>query len=146
MADLLDLAERMEAYAKAIPVNANELKKKIVRTVITDLIYVTPVDTSNALSKWKASLSPVDDATFQPYYLGSHGSTRDQSAQEAVADANLVIDGLQPGQAVFIGNAAPYIRRLDEGYSKQEPAGFVARATLLGRKLLQGAKVTIKGS
>lgn len=145
MADLLDLAERMATYAKAIPVNANELKKQVVRTIIADLVYVTPVDTSNALSKWKASTSPVDDNTFAPYYLGSHGSTRDSSAQEAIADANIVIDGLQPGQAVFIGNAARYIKRLDEGYSKQEPAGFVARAVLIGRKLLQNGKVTIRG-
>lgn len=144
MATLEDLAVRMRDYAKAIPANANEVKKRVARTIINDLIYVTPVDTSNALSKWKASTSEVTDATFQPYYLGAHGSTRDQSAQEAVSDANVIIDGLQPGQPVFIGNAAPYIRRLDDGYSKQAPAGFVARAVLIGRKLLENAKVTIR--
>ena len=143
MATLTDLATRMRATAKAIPINTNELKKKVVETIETDLVYVTPVDTSNALSKWKVSTAPVTDATFSPYYLGSHGSTRDQSAQEAIADAKQVIDGLKPGEPAYIGNAAPYIRRLnDDGYSKQEPAGFVERAVLIGRKLIQGASVT----
>ncbi len=142
MADLNDLAVRMRATAKAIPVNANELKKKVIRTIINDLVYVTPVDTSNALSKWKVDKSPITDGTFQPYYLGKHGSTRDASAQEAISDAERVIDGLEPGQAAYVGNAAPYIRRLnDEGYSPQEPAGFVERAKLLGRKTLEGATV-----
>lgn len=142
METLIDLAIRMRSIAKAIPINTNELKKKVLKTIENDLVYVTPVDTSNALSKWKVSTGPVTDTTFQPYYLGSHGSTRDSSAQEAIADANLVIDGLKPGEAAYIGNAAPYIRRLnDEGYSKQEPAGFVERATLLGRRSIQGASV-----
>jgi hypothetical protein len=143
MATLLDLSDRMRATAKAIPINVNALKQKVISTILNDLVYVTPVDTSNALSKWKVSIGPVTDSTFSPYYLGAHGSTRDQSAQEAIADAQPIIDGLVPGQAAYIGNAAPYIRRLnDDGYSPQEPAGFVERATLLGRKTLQGVSVT----
>ncbi len=143
MATLTDLAVRMRSLAKAIPENTNELKKRVIRTIEFDLVYVTPVDTSNALSKWKVGTSRITDRTFQPYYLGAHGSTRDQSAQEAIADANLVIDGLKPGQVAYIGNAAPYIRRLNEdGYSPQEPAGFVERSVLIGRKLIQGAVVT----
>lgn len=143
MAELSDLAVRMRAIAKAIPENTNELKKQVIRTIESDLVYVTPVDTSNALSKWKVGTSQITDSSFSPYYLGSHGSTRDMSAQEAIADANQVIDGLKPGQVAYIGNAAPYIRRLnDDGYSKQEPAGFVERAVLIGRKLIQGAIVT----
>lgn len=142
MGTLTDLAVRMRAIAKAIPENTNELKKHVIETIEADLVYVTPVDTSNALSKWKVDTAPITDTTFQPYYLGAHGSTRDQSAQEAIADAQRVIDGLKPGEAAYIGNAAPYIRRLnDDGYSKQEPAGFVERAVLIGRKLLQGASV-----
>lgn len=143
MADLADLATRMRNIAKVLPVNVNELKKQIVSTIVTDLIYVTPVDTSNALSKWKVGTSPITDPTFSPYFLGSHGSTYGASTQEAVADAKIVIDGLKPGVVAYIGNAAPYIRRLnDEGYSKQEPAGFVDRAKLLGRKAIVGAVVT----
>jgi hypothetical protein len=143
MATLTDLATRMQAIAEVIPKNVNELKKKIVRTIVVDLVYVTPVDTSNALSKWTVDKSPITDRSFSPYFLGYKGSTQAQSAQEAVRDADQVLAGVKPGVPVYVGNAAPYIRKLnDEGSSRQEPAGFAQRAFLLGRKQLEGAIVT----
>lgn len=130
----------MRALAASIPDKTNELKKQVVRTIETDLVYVTPVDTSQALSNWQVDVSPI--TTFiPPHFPGELGSTQAQSAQEAVEDMERVLAGVKPGQAVFIGNAAPYIVRLDQGYSQQEPAGFVDRAILLGRKVLQAAKL-----
>lgn len=143
MASLSDLATRMQKLAVAIPNNVNELKKKIALTIENDLVYVTPVDTSQALSNWTVSLIPLTSDSFRaPYYPGEQGSTRGPSAQEAIDAAQAVLAGVKAGQAVYVGNAAPYIQRLDEGYSSQEPAGFVSRAILLGRKVVESAQIT----
>jgi hypothetical protein len=49
------------------------------------------------------------------------------SAAEAAIAANKTADVL------VIFNAVPYIRRLNEGSSRQAPAGFIEKAVLAGR-------------
>lgn len=141
MAELKDLAVRMRTIAAQIPINTNELKKQVVRTILNDLAYVTPVDTSQALSNWQVGLAPI--ATFiPPHYPGERGSSQGQSAQEAIAEGETILAGVKAAQPVYVGNAAPYIVRLNEGYSSQEPAGFVERAVILGRLEINKVKLT----
>ena len=124
----------MRAYKAAVPVAASELTKSVVRVIHKDLVTVTPVDESTALSNWQVATQQPLFLFLPAYEVGSHGSTKEESAQLAILQAEQALDNKQPGDTVYITNAAPYIRRLNDGYSKQEPAGFVERAKLLGRK------------
>lgn len=145
MATLTDLGARMRQKARDIPIQANELKKQVVISLVTDLVYVTPVDTSNALSKWDVATNPIFNQAFAPYYLGERGSTRGASAQAGIAEARQVLSSVKPGQPVYVGNAAPYIRKLnDEGSSKQEPAGFVERAKVVARSTIGKVGLRLK--
>ncbi len=63
------------------------------------------------------------------------------SAAETINQARAVLATKKPGQKIYITNNLPYIRRLNDGYSKQAPAGFVERAVLIGRKMRKNFKI-----
>lgn len=134
MASLLDLALRMEAYKRAIPQAASDLAASVARVIHKDLVTHTPVDVSTAVSNWQLTLEPILPIRIPAYVPGSKGSTHVESAQAALGQGEQQLGNKKPGMTIYLTNALPYIRRLNDGYSKQAPAGFVERAELLGRK------------
>lgn len=140
--DLLSLAERLEKKAEAIDKAASETAVNAALAIVGDLAFKTPVDTSQAISNWTVTLDNPADSTAPPHFPGSQGSTYRQSAAETISNAKEVLKKKKPGQAIYITNNLPYIRRLNDGYSAQAPAGFVERAVLIGRK--EAAKFKIK--
>lgn len=97
--------------------------KIITLDATANLIETTPRDTGWARSNWIPSLSkPKDDPAGTP-----------EAVSKAASDAGVaeVVTGytLEKGP-VFISNNVPYIRKLNDGWSKQAPAGFVQAAIL----------------
>lgn len=138
---LLDLADRLERKAKAIDEAASENAVDTALAIVGDLAYKTPVDTSQALSNWIVTLESPSGQRIAPHFPGLQGSTQRASAAETLNLAKLVLRNKKPGQAIFITNNLPYIRRLNDGYSAQAPAGFVERAVLIGRKMRKKFKI-----
>lgn len=100
--------------------------------LISDPPIGTPIDTGWATNNWWYSES--GPAT---------GFASDVSAakQRQDADTQSIANFKLNGQTVHITNNVPYIGRLNDGYSKQTPAGFVDRAILTA-----GIKVKFNGS
>ena len=138
---LLDLAASMERKAKAIDAAASQLAVETAQTIVGDLAFKTPVDTSQALQNWIVTLDSPSDAKIKPYYPGEGGSTQKASAAETINQARKVLASKKPGQKIYITNNLPYIRRLNDGYSKQASAGFVERSVLIGRKMKKNFKI-----
>lgn len=132
---LLDLANDVDKLADKIGQAASDHAVATALTIVGDLVYHTPVDTSQALSNWDVTVGAPADDPHGPYVAGKHGSTQRASAAAALAQAKDTLKNKKPGQSIFIANNLPYIRRLNDGYSAQVPAGFVERAVLLGRKM-----------
>jgi hypothetical protein len=139
--NLLDLAKRLEARAETLDEDASRIAVEVATAVVTDLIQVTPVDTSRALSNWIVTLGAFNNYSIFAYYPGVFGSTRGSSAAAAIAEAVRVLATKKPGVPIWITNNLRYIRPLNEGHSKQEPAGFVERAALKGRNIAKAAKL-----
>lgn len=139
--DLLSLAVSLERKAKAIDEAASKTAVDTALAIVGDLAYKTPVDTSQALSNWIVTLDAPSGQQLKPHYPGSKGSTYRASAAETINNAKAVLKNKKPGQAIFITNNLPYIKRLNDGYSAQAPAGFVERAVLIGRKMLSKFKI-----
>jgi len=138
---LTGLAERLEKKAKEINNAASEASVKAALSIVGELAYRTPVDTSNALSGWQVSLINPTLGRIGPHFPGLNGSTYRQSASETITIAKQVLKNKKPGEIIYITNNEPYIRRLNDGYSGQAPAGFVERAVLIGRKSLASFKI-----
>jgi len=141
VATLLDLANSLEKKAAAINAAASQLAVDTALAIVGDLVYHTPVDTTKALSNWTVTLDAPASDYLPAFYPGKGGETQVASAQEALALAKAVLAKKQPGQTIFISNNAPYIVRLNDGYSGQQPAGFVERAVLIGRNMQSNFKI-----
>jgi len=140
MGNLATLAQMLRERANNIGKTSNDIKKKVVLAIVNDLVYHTPVDTSQALSNWQVSIGAPKTDFIAAYYEGEGGSTQKSSAAEAIRVATNLLKNVQPGQTVFITNNAPYIEQLNNGSSAKAPAGFVERAELLGRRVLNQEK------
>lgn len=141
--DLNHLAARMERLAGLVETSASRLAVAGVRAAVRELVYVTPVDTSEALSNWQVSLNAPPAVNIPPYYPGIKGSTRRSSAEQAINEAEAALTVKEPGQTLFLYNLTPYIKRLDEGSSSQFAGGFVPRALISFRVAVEEARKTL---
>jgi hypothetical protein len=87
----------------------------IVLTLDKKLRRTTPVDTGHARRNWISSVT-------QP-----HTGEVDDDAAHAAGIAAVLRYTLELGP-LWVANNAPYVNRLNHGWSKQRPAGFVERA------------------
>jgi hypothetical protein len=142
--DLYALAARMKALSAAVGPAENRLVSQVVGTIVGDLALNTPVDTSQAISNWRVGIGSPPSAKVPPHFPGKHGSTYALSSPETVKRALEALQSRKPGQTVYIANNLPYIRKLNEGSSTQQPKGFVERAIVIGRRQIRNAKLGLK--
>lgn len=134
MATLLDLANRMDKLSKSVNKVASDAAVKVALTIVGELAYKTPVDSSKALSSWFVTLGSPSTTIGQAHFVGQDGSTKNASAAETLANAKAVLANKKPNQIIYISNNQPYIKRLNNGYSEQQAAGFVERAVMVGTR------------
>jgi hypothetical protein len=157
MPNLVDLANDMDALVTKLGLFANQASEDVASTILNDLVQVTPADTGEALSNWIVTLDApaLGGLIFSPFVPSPKGRMKSGVWVHAVdpsitARANIpqtleagmsVIQTKQPGQSIFITNNAPQIEILNQGSSKQAPAGFVERAIILGEQVVKNAKL-----
>lgn len=144
MGDLLALANLCNVLPDRIDRAANQLAVDFVQAVDRDLVEHTPVDVTTAVSNWQASLNGAPTFELPAIVPGSHGSTAAQSSSEAVAHVSRVAAEKRPGERIFLSNLAPHIIDLNNGTSKQEPAGFFQRGLLVGELYIRRAGLRIE--
>lgn len=138
MTGLLTLADELDALAFTLPAQATNAKsKKCAEIILTDVLRETPVDEGTAISNWQISIGTPSDDIIEAYVKGSKGSTQLENQNAAFETAMNVLETKSPGQPIYIFNALPYIRILNDGTSSRPPIGFVERAVLLGRLYAQ---------
>ena len=119
MPSLLEFAKIMRDRAKRFSINTDQAIKKIALDVDKSVVLATPVDTGRARANWQASInSPIDTVS----------SDSDSSGGKTISQAQAAIATYRSGDTIHITNNLPYIKRLNEGWSKQAPAGFVDKA------------------
>ena len=143
MADLRDLERLCNGLPDRIDRAANKLAKGVTVVMDVDLVDHTPVDTSEALSNWQVSLNSAPTFDLPAIVPGERGSTAQQSRSEAKAHVERFLAMKDPGEKVYLSNLTPYVIDLNNGSSKQEPAGFFERALLLGELFLAKAKLEL---
>jgi len=137
MADLHDLAKRLNKYADKLEAAPSKVAAEVSILLVRELVERTPVDTSKALSNWLLSLEDPVLVDLDAYYPGVFGSTQTASANEAIAFAKLQAAKKKPGQPIFVSNSAEYIRDLENGSSSQAPAGFTKQSVMVARKQIK---------
>lgn len=77
------------------------------------VILETPVDTGAARSNWIASVGSPNTSTV------------DVDIQGALSKGAAVISGANDYETIYISNNLPYIQRLDQGWSGQQPNPYI---------------------
>jgi len=104
----------------------SEVQKQVSKELRRELAVRTPKLTGRAAGSWNAQKGSPND-TIQPKEFNNPGGS---------VDAGIVnLNGLKLGEDVHVSNAIHYIRRLNDGYSRKAPAGFV-EATVAGIGLI----------
>lgn len=137
---LKDLAKSMRARAENLENFGNEVAKAGVDAMLVEMVEVTPVDESTALSNWQVNIGNAAADELPAHVLGEKGSTRGASAGQTLAEGRAELQYKKPGQPVFLSNLTPYIADLDDGSSRQFAGGFVPRALIIFRLAVQEAK------
>ncbi|MEO0497938.1 MAG: hypothetical protein AAF141_11330 [Pseudomonadota bacterium] len=117
MSDLKRQLDR--AYEKKVVDTVDTRFRKVVLSVFGSVIRATPVDTGRARGNWQTTL----DAPAREQVEGT---------TPRVGEADAVAAAAKMGKVAFVSNNVPYIGRLNEGSSKQAPAGFVEKAAQAG--------------
>jgi hypothetical protein len=95
----------------------DEVPRKVVFEMFRRIVLKTPVDVGRARSNWQPSIgSPATGTIDAP----------DKSGNATIAKAKAILAVANAGDTIYLSNNLPYIRRLEEGYSQQAPAGMVA--------------------
>lgn len=101
------------------------LEKKVRAVALTldaELVATTPVDTGRARSNWLPSLNVPDTRRVEPGQKPDIGPT---------------LGAYKVTDTILISNNLPYINRLNEGSSKQAPAGFVQAAIQRAKRIIR---------
>lgn len=106
---------------------AEQVVRKLALDIVAELVKApseggTPIDTSWASNNWTAQItSPRREPIGSPENVGA-------AAAEQQASLGALLGYRLLNGPVFITNNVPYITLLNQGTSKQAPAGFVQAA------------------
>jgi hypothetical protein len=115
--------------------NVNQVMRRCALVIDGAVVLATPVDTGRARSNWVVGLNLPPTGTIPAYSPGKGRSTEAANTAAAIAHGNQQIDafrGMRTTSSIYIGNNLDYIGKLNNGHSKQAPAGFVETAVLQG--------------
>ena len=139
-----DFRSRMNLRATQVKA---QVQRKIIRygtALLQTLVANTPILTGQAKANWQAVIGNPTGS-----FIGVGGPTNDprdlahrlpQTVDWAsyAQQAQNVIDGFEVGQVLIIYSNLPYIERLNEGSSRQAPAGFVQSSIMTASAAAKG--------
>ena len=122
-------AADINAFNKASLDKCDLVTRMIALEVFRRVILKTPVDTGRARGNWMCTIAVPAEAIAQgeDWFKGQTIGDFDKSGRETIQAAADEVMAWNPREvAVFLTNNLPYIERLENGWSKQAPAGMVA--------------------
>jgi hypothetical protein len=113
MSDFMRAIDKFIAKANG---NVDQVIRQTIVLAAQGLVQRTPVDTGRARANWILGVGNIDLTTSNRTDKGG-GSTVSRVAAEVASARSRVF---------YITNALPYIQRLEDGWSRQAPAGMVS--------------------
>ena len=125
---------RMGKLATGVEKNADKTVRKVALAIDQTVVLATPVDTGRARANWIVALDAAASETTE---------AADPSGAGAIGQGAGVIAGYDGDRnaEIHITNNLSYIGRLNDGSSRQAPAGFVPQAVKAGAGAVRGAKL-----
>jgi len=151
VATLLQFSRNIRKHGSRIENNSVTLVKRVAKRALTSLVEGTPVDEGVARSNWRVSLGNPTRSVIPAFAPGKKlGIGERQNARAAIQAGFATINQLrvgakrgtgQAGSAVFITNSIPYLDRLRNGHSGQQPNDWVQVAFQEAQSEIAGARL-----
>lgn len=132
MATPRQFAENMRRRGRNVERNAPAGQRRVALAIDAAVVLATPVDTGRARSNWLVATGAPADGVRETYGQGA--------GQRAISEGRAVIERHIQGP-IHITNNLPYIVRLNQGSSRQAPAGFVEKSVQVGMAVAHGLRV-----
>ena len=130
---LAELAPWLQQLGDDIDIGIAKRMAQTAHAIHRQLYSTTPVRTGHARSNWVVTLDTP--ATFTAPNPGSFGQG---ISMQAMVKTSLVAPS---SRAIYIVNNVPYITLLNQGSSRQAPAGFVEAAISHGIAATRGMRI-----
>lgn len=131
--NLKEFNAKLKAFTKSVPEQfINVAHKKLSLDILSGVTKRTPVASGRARLNWQLSIgSPASGIKEVGKSEGEMSSSLVPSlqevGQEVINEGMNQLQSLNPFGIVFISNNVNYVGYLDQGSSKQAPAGMVAQ-------------------
>lgn len=102
------------------------VRDAVTLKLATAVVQDTPVDTGRLRGAWLTNAGKPDTESEPDTKSGSEAIQR---AKQALAPA-------KPEESIFLTNNLPYARAIEEGRSKQAPAGMVRKNVVRFQRLI----------
>jgi hypothetical protein len=126
----------MQIVSLNFKAGANELRDEVAIMSGVEIAEKTPIDTGRASGNWQASVgAPI---------LTESGRLFPSSSFAQIVGAISVAN--TKDKKIFISNNVPYIRRLNLGWSQQQPTPFWIERILrkVSRQIIKRTKLTTR--
>jgi hypothetical protein len=122
------------------------LTRRVATTALEDLVRGTPVDKGVARSNWRVTLNAPSTTVIPAYAPGRKlGIGETANASAAIGAGRAVIARAREGSTIHISNSIPYLTKLRNGHSQQQPNDWVDGALIRARRLISQARLVIRG-
>lgn len=146
MATLRVFAGNMARLGDKIRANATKIQRATALAIDQTVVLATPVGDGKlwkhappkgytggrARGNWQVGIGAPVTSTLDAI---------DPGGQSTISAGAAAIDASTPGADIHITNNLPYIVPLNEGHSKQAPAGFIEIAIADGQEVVRNAKI-----
>lgn len=116
-AGVADFAQQVRAFTEDAKEKTALAVKRIALEMFERVILRSPVDTGRFRGNWQVGIGNIPAGTLR---------LDDKSGRATISKAQAAALRLEPGQTITLVNNLPYGPRLENGWSKQAPAGMVA--------------------
>lgn len=133
MATLDQFAIRMRRRAALVESGGPRAKRLVAGAILQAVVPATPVDTGRARSNWFVGVVNPIRRTIDGY--GKEGGN------VALGNGTSTINTVTGHEDIWLSNNLDYINALNDGSSRQAPAGFVEQAVQIGRAVMRGYRL-----
>ena len=137
----------MDRIIQSLTKGTEDAIKQASQAAVNEAVLRTPVKTGKTIASWKVGLGKVDRGTRAAPNTGDRETNRNTGAAESLIDAANRISAWKYNQHgnIYISNGVDYADDLDNGSSRQAPAGMSAFAIKAAQAVLRKVRLLKDG-
>lgn len=148
MATLAQFSRNIRSQGSLIENSGTAMVKAFSKRALRSLVRGTPADEGVARSNWRVGIGAPTRVAIGAYAPGKNLGISETANANAATNAGIArinsvrgVRGRGLETSIYISNAVPYIKELNNGSSKQAAGGFIEVALKEAQQEIQGFRL-----